>query len=882
MGIGKGGSPTTVNSQQNQNVASQQVSGNVPTGLSNFQDIYNRADTASQTPYQAYGGELVNPINAQQYGGISTIDTGAGMGMWDINHNAGQQQGQLAQNAVSGISPLTSGQIQNYMNPYQSNVMDALTQNINETNAQQNQQVKGNAIAQGALGGDREAVAESELARQQNLGNSPAIANALQQGYTQALGTAQQQYQQLPMQQAAAYQSLGGLQLQQAQSELGNYLQSGEAQFNAGTAQQQTGQAQDTAGYQQYLQQLAYPYQQAQFLAGIGIPAAGAMGGQQYQSGQQYQTGYNNQITTPPGLSLGQGIAGAGLIAGGLGFGLGSGTGTAAEGGRIQHRYPGGSTGDPDNPYAVEPWNIKPVDITKMGSPGTQIQTPQNSQSTQNNQISPIKPLSNTQASGSGSGQQTNPLTDITQGISAAKGLYGLGSAASGWLGGLGAGSAASALGAGTDAGIAIGGLGVGDAAAAAGAGAVAADVGAGAGLADLFPLALLALKRGGSAYPRRLAMGGDAVDAADQTIATAAAQSGPLADMMQNHIMMGNKPKSFADGGDAAVDDGGDQPWALENRWPTQDTDTAIPPWKSADPKGDAAALRNYGVTAAPEVSPSSAYPMPQDRPSPYVKPDDADDNPPAAPDSDNSAPTKVAINKGTGFDPATASYQDIMNKDNFKGYAPQRQSLISLIKDPKTRGDALMEMGLRILAAPPTSKSGLSEIATGALGTQQAYNQFSKDATTAQEKAQELAAKLKGMSNADDKAEDDNKFKREQLKALTGYREGMLNQRFQKLAKGNIVMGNYQYPGPTGAVVAAYADKSDGHIYDAHTHEELNGGRWAGTNAVDLGISKPPGSEPAKPESVPEGSRWSPTVKMWKDPAGKIYDASGQLVQQ
>lgn len=825
MGIGKGGSPTTTNNSQNQNVAS------VPNGLAQFQDIYNRANTASQTPYQSYGGQLVAPMTGQQQSGINTI-----------NNNAG---------------PITDQQIQNYMNPYQSQVMNALTQNINETNNQQFQQVRGNAISQHALGGDREAVAEAELARQQNLGNAPTLANTLQQGYSQALGAAQQQ------QQAG--------------------LQSGEAQFNVGTVGQQTNQAQNTAAYQQYLQQLAFPYQQAQFLAGIGIPAAGAMGG------QQFQTGYANQVMTPPGISVGQGVAGLGLLAGGLGFGAGgfgfggqnqqAGNGELASGafdrgGRAEHRYPGGRATDVSNPYAVDPWDIKAVDITG-GSPGTPLQTPQN-------QIKPMQGISITQ----GGGQQSNPLSDISQGVNAAKGLYGLGKSAAGLFG---SGAAASAIPF-SDA-AALGGIGS-DAAAMAGAGAgagaaVAGEAAADFGLADMLALGMIALKRGGAVYPKHLASGGDAGESALQSLANMAQQSGPLAQMLQSRIMTGGKPVDMASGGNIYPrrEEGGDtdddQPWALESRWPTQGTDTAIPPWKSADPRGDAAALRNYGLTQAPEVSTdtSRAIPMPQSRPSPYVKPDDAD-----LPDASEpqSSPTRVNVQKGTGFDPAAASYQDIMNKDNFKGYAPQHQSLMGLLKNPATRGDALMEMGLRILAAPPTSKSGLSEMAQGALGTMQSYNQFSKDATTAQEKAQELAAKLKGQSNTDDYNDSRIKLEQEKLEALKNYRESTVNQRFQKLAKGNIVMGNYQYPGPTGAVVAAYADKTDGHIYDAHTHEELSGGRWAGTNAVDLGLSKPPGSEPPRPDSVPEGSRWSPSVKMWKDSAGKIYDANGQLVQQ
>lgn len=847
MGIGKGGSPTTTTNTQNQNI------GYTPAGLSQFQNIYNRANAASQIPYQQYTGELVAPTNAEQQQGIYNIgsaynnfDTGA------VQPFMGAAQTGLsqAQNTVQGISPLTSGQIQNYMNPYQSQVINALTQNINETNAQQLQQVRGNAAAQHALGGDREAVAESELARQQNLGNTPAIANALAGGYNQALQTAGQQYQQLPLQQAQQYAGLagqeaglGGQTMQNQLQALQAGLQAGEAKYNMGTGLQQTQQAQDTANYQQYLQQLAYPYQQAQFLANIGIPAAGGMGG------QQYQYGLANQVMTPPGISIPQGIAGLGLIGGGI-FGSlndrppSGGQQATAEGGRIIHKAPGGSV-NVDNPYATEPWNVRAVDITK-GDVGTPLQTPQS-------QIHPVPGITI-----SNPPQQSNPLGNISQNIAAAKGLGSIANGLGGLFGtGAGAG-AADALAGGTDAGIALGGLGAGAAADVAGS---AAAVGAGADLGWLADLGALAFaKRGGAIYPKRFADGGSPYDAAVADIENRGQQGGALMQAMfsrginpyMNTAMQqraASPPQSFAEGGDT---DNDDQPWALESSWPTRGTNTAIPAWKSADPRGDMAALKNYGLAQSPEVSPNTTneISLPRSRPA-LVAPsiastDEEDGKLPASSTLDNAdgSPTRVPITKSGNFDPENASYSDLMDPRNFKQYAPQRQSLLGLLKNPETRSDALMEMGLRILAAPPTSKSGLSEIASGALGTVADYNKFSSDSLSAQQKAQELAVRLKQQANNDEYNDERLKLEHQKLDALKDYRNNLVQSRFQKLLHGNLVPGNYQYPGPTGAVVGAYFNKEDGHIYDASTHEPLTGGRWAGTSAIDLGINKPPGN--------------------------------------
>lgn len=284
--MGKGGAPTTTNTAQNQTVQY------TPTGLSGLQNIYNQASQVASTPYQPYGGQLVQGLNPTQTGAISNIS------------NIASQ-------------PLTSGQIQQYMNPFQSNVIDATMANINETNQQQQAQTTGQLTqAAGGIGADRIGIGQAELARQQGLASNQTLAGLQQQNYSQAVGTAQQQQ---------------GFQLGAAQTQLG-----------AGGVEQQTGQAGLTAAYQQYLQQLAFPYQQTQFLAGVGLPALGAMGG------TQNQVGTANQTITPPGVSWLQALTGAGALGYGLTQGgLFGGSGTTAGGGGAATTSGGGA-----DPYA--------------------------------------------------------------------------------------------------------------------------------------------------------------------------------------------------------------------------------------------------------------------------------------------------------------------------------------------------------------------------------------------------------------------------------------------------------------------------------------------------------------------------------------------------
>src|ERR1035437_7158709 len=77
--MGKG-SPTTSNTQQNQNVSY------APAGLQNFQDIYNTANQAASTPYQPYGGQLTAGLNDTQLAGINNINMAQGAAAPAINH----------------------------------------------------------------------------------------------------------------------------------------------------------------------------------------------------------------------------------------------------------------------------------------------------------------------------------------------------------------------------------------------------------------------------------------------------------------------------------------------------------------------------------------------------------------------------------------------------------------------------------------------------------------------------------------------------------------------------------------------------------------------------------------------------------------------------
>jgi hypothetical protein len=267
-----------------------------PTGLESLKDLWSRVQGVASQPYTPYGGPLVSGLTPTQQAGINHINNAYGSALPYFDKAAGY--------AATGAAPITADQISKYISPYTQNVVDTTQAAFKNANDMQQQQVVGNAALQGALGGDRVKVAQSVLAGQQQQAQAPVIAGLYGSAYGQALGAAQAD-------RSAAAQgayTFGAL----APSVQNSWLQGAQAQIGAGTLEQNTNQAGLNSAYQQYLQQLAFPYQQAQFLASTGLPAVTAQGG----TGSGYSTGYGTSATQPPS-PWGQ-IAGAGLTAAGL------------------------------------------------------------------------------------------------------------------------------------------------------------------------------------------------------------------------------------------------------------------------------------------------------------------------------------------------------------------------------------------------------------------------------------------------------------------------------------------------------------------------------------------------------------------------------------
>ena len=251
-----------------------------PQVQANYDFLANQAKSVAATPFQQYQGEMVAGLTPTQEAGIQNVNASAGLAQPYYGAGAGYVQ--------QAATPFGQQQLNQYMSPYINDVVSQTMANLGETNAQQQQQLLGNAISQGAFGGDRAGIAQAELARQQNLATGQTLANVLQGGYGQALG-------QFNADQTRALQAGSTLgQLGTGAQAAG--LQGAQAQLGAGAQQQAVQQAQDVANQQQFQAAQAYPFQTTQFLGNMLLGIGGQSGG--------------TALTSTPGPNIGSQILG--------------------------------------------------------------------------------------------------------------------------------------------------------------------------------------------------------------------------------------------------------------------------------------------------------------------------------------------------------------------------------------------------------------------------------------------------------------------------------------------------------------------------------------------------------------------------------------------
>ena len=120
-----------------------------------------------------------------------------------------------------------AGSIQEYMSPYQTQVIDASLAEFDRNAASNRQRIRDQAVASGAFGGGREGVELAEYQTGSDMDRAMLQANLLQQGFGQAQAARQQDFanqqglaQLLPQLQRADISTLGSVgAVQQAQQQ---------------------------------------------------------------------------------------------------------------------------------------------------------------------------------------------------------------------------------------------------------------------------------------------------------------------------------------------------------------------------------------------------------------------------------------------------------------------------------------------------------------------------------------------------------------------------------------------------------------------------------------------------------------------------------------
>lgn len=214
------------------------------------------------TPYQQYPGQQVanfSPLQNQAFSNIQQMQPNA-------NTN---QAAALA--GMAGTNQFTGANVNQYMSPYINDVINQQQQGAIRDYGRQLPGMAGVATQSGNLGSSREALVNSE--GQRNLQNQ--LANIRASGLQGAYQNAEGQFNTANNNQLASAGMLSNIGQQQFQQAAGINT----ALLGSGALQQQQQQTGFNTGYQNYMNQLNYPYQQLNYMNSLirGTPIAGGV-----------------------------------------------------------------------------------------------------------------------------------------------------------------------------------------------------------------------------------------------------------------------------------------------------------------------------------------------------------------------------------------------------------------------------------------------------------------------------------------------------------------------------------------------------------------------------------------------------------------------------
>jgi hypothetical protein len=250
--MSKGGGKQTTSQTQTQSVD--------PEFKARALDVYSRAQTAADRPYQAYTGELVAGFTPQQqqaftqFGQAATAAQPTIAQAQELARRAGAYQPQTVAQAMEG-----------YQNPYTQQVIDTTLADIERSRQVAQGQGAARAVAARAFGGSRQGVAEAETNRAALEQSARTAAQLRSAGFETAAGLGARDIataQQAEAQRLAAAGQLGQL----GAAEQAALTQGAQGLFGAGGAQQQLEQARLEDTYKRFAEERGYPLEQLNIL----------------------------------------------------------------------------------------------------------------------------------------------------------------------------------------------------------------------------------------------------------------------------------------------------------------------------------------------------------------------------------------------------------------------------------------------------------------------------------------------------------------------------------------------------------------------------------------------------------------------------------------
>ena len=283
-----------------------QQTSNIPEYFQPYLErLFERAEAVTTEPFQRYEGQRLAETTPEQKAAYAGVQDMVG-GYKPYIATADVLTSQAAQQSTDPMA------VASRMNPYQQSVIDIQKREALRDAEKLQQQIGASAVGAGAFGGSRQALQETELARQtgQRLADIQAVGS--QQAYQQALN-------QLAADRAAslaAGQQFAGLGTTQQQLGLAGL---GALETVGQTRQAQQQRPLDIA-YEDFARETTFPSQQVQqmssVLRGFNLPTSTYATTQT----QQAQPGFGQQL-------LGYGSGALGLYGAGKTFGLFAGGG---------------------------------------------------------------------------------------------------------------------------------------------------------------------------------------------------------------------------------------------------------------------------------------------------------------------------------------------------------------------------------------------------------------------------------------------------------------------------------------------------------------------------------------------------------------------------